>query len=346
MNVDENVKHVWINRLSQTFVDRSRFGPGPMILLSVGLVPLLLTGGFLIFVGLDLRRVFLGSQLLAATLGAVAPVLIWRYENVIFPTFIERATEVTPHDDNHALRAIAERHRAFFADMRATTGIWTGLLLTAVVLNRGYLLSLGLSGLTDPGFVVYIGFVIWMGAITAVGIRMAVTTVLCIREIGELEFSIDPLHPDGLGGLSTVGYFAIRTTTILSVGALALPLAFDVVRVGGGGGIVYLVVAVYIALIIASFVFPTVYINQRANEIKSDILDSKRHRIHNLRAQLLAEDDPETMEATQIKLEELRTEYDTYDGVSLYPLSVSVISRLVSSVLLPLFFLLIETYAV
>jgi len=346
MDADENADEVWVTRLSRVFVERSPVGAVPTILLTVGLVPFLLSAVFLALVGLDVRRVFLGSQLLAATLGAVGPVLIWRYDTVVFPTFVERATAVTPHDDNRELRAIATRYREFFTDVRATTVLWTVLILVAIVSNDEYFRSFGISGYTDPAYLVYILFAAWTAAITAVGIQMAATTTLCIREIGELEFSIDPLHPDGLGGLSTIGYFAIRTTTMLSIGALGLPLAFDVVRVGGGGLIIYFLVAIYIGLIVGSFAFPTVYINRRANEIKQDQLNSKRDRIHDLREEFLANDDPEEMEVLGMKLDELRTEYDTYDSVSLYPMSLSIASRLASSVLLPLFFLLFETYAI
>lgn len=37
---------------------------------------------------------------------------------------------------------------------------------------------------------------------------------------------IDPLHPDGLGGLSSVGYVAIRTTLLFSAGSLFIPILF------------------------------------------------------------------------------------------------------------------------
>lgn len=346
MDADAKRESVWVTRLSRIFVERSPLGAVPTILLTVGLVPYLLTAVFLAFTGLGVRRVFLASQLLAATLGAVGTVLIWKYDTVVFPTFVERATEVTPHDDNRKLRAIATRYEAFFTDVRATTVVWTALVLVAVVVNTGYLQSLGVTGYTDPAFLVYLLFTAWSAAITAVGIRMAVTTNLCIREIGDLTFSIDPLHPDGLGGLSTIGYFAIRTTTMLSIGALGLPLAFDFVRVGGGSGIVYVLVAVYIALIVGSFAFPTVYINRRANEIKREHLNRKRERIHDLSARLMANDQPGEIEALQMKLDELRTEYDSYNSVSLYPMSLSIASRLASSVFLPLFFLLFETYAI
>ncbi|MFT4883270.1 MAG: hypothetical protein ACI8U4_000772 [Natronomonas sp.] len=345
MKTDEAAGEIWVNRLSKFFIDRSPLGAVPTILLTVGAVPYLLTAAFLGLVGLDVRPLFLVSQLLAATMGAIAPVLVWKYETVVFPTFVERATEVTPYDDNRELMSIADRYKSYFSDVGALTVIWTVAVLLVLVANIGYFRGFGITSYVDPGFLVYLLLVLWIAAITAIGIRMVITTNLCIREIGELEFTIDPLHPDGLGGLSTIGYFAIRTTTMLSIGALALPLAFDIARVGGSSGTVYALVAVYIGLIIGSFAFPTVYINRRANEIKRDLLNSKRERIHEIHDELLSKDDAEEMDTLQIKLEELRTEYDAYDRVNLYPMSLSIASRLVSSVLLPFAFVLFETYA-
>jgi hypothetical protein len=345
IEVDGAAEGVWVTRISEFFIERSPLGAVPTILLTVGLVPYLLTAVFVAFVGLDVRDMFLASQLLAATMGAVAPVLIWKYDTVVFPTFIERVAEVTPHDDNRELRSIAEKYRAFFTDIGVITPVWTVLIVFAILVNDGYLGSLGVAGYTDPAYLTYILFGIWMAAITAIGVRMAVTTNLCIREIGELDFTIDPLHPDGLGGLSTIGYFAIRTTTMISIGALGLPLAFDAARIGGGSSIVYFLVAIYIGLIIGSFAFPTVYINRRANEIKEELLNGKRERIHGLQTRLLEHEEAEEMEKLQIKLEELRQEYDAYNRINLYPMSLSIASRLVSSVLLPFAFVLFETYA-
>jgi hypothetical protein len=209
---------VWLTRLSRVFVERSPLGTTPTILLTVGLIPFLLTGVFLAFTGLDLRPVFLASQLLITVVGAVGPVLVWRYDTVVFPTFVERAAEVTPYDDNRELRRIADRYRAFLADLWATTAVWTAAILLVVLVNDAYFRSLGVTGYGDPAYVAYLLFAAWFGVVTAVGIWMAVATNLCIREIGKLEFSIDPLHPDGLGGLGNIGYFAIRTTTMLSIG--------------------------------------------------------------------------------------------------------------------------------
>lgn len=345
MEFDETEETVWLTRLMNGFVERSPLGESSTILLTVGIVPYVLTAAFLALIGGDVPSTFLVAQLLASTLLAIAPVLVWNYEMAVFPTFVERAAEVTPHDDNRELLAIATRYKRFFAsEIRPISVLWTGLVLLAVFANYEYFESLGVTGYADPAFLVYTLFAVWLGSVTAIGVQGAITTNLCLREIGELDFTIDPLHPDGLGGLSTVGYFAIRTTTMISVGALGLPLAFDIARIGGFSEIIYGLVVVYVGMIVGSFVFPTVYINRRANEIKRDHLMEKREEIHELHTRLLDSDDPEAMSTMQIKLDELRNEYEIYDRVSLYPMSLSIASRLASSVLLPLAFLLFETY--
>ena len=46
------------------------------------------------------------------------------------------------------------------------------------------------------------------------------------------------------------------------------------------------------------------------------------------------------------KLNTLRDEYDEYDNVNLYPMSPSILSKLLSSIMLPLVFLILETYVI
>jgi len=175
---------------------------------------------------------------------------------------------------------------------------------------------------------------------------MALTTVLCIREVGDLNFTIDPLHPDGLGGLSAVGYFAISSTTLFSIGSLGLPFAFDIASSGGSTFVLYFLVIVYIGMVVLSFVYPTLYINHRAKEIRRKTLEDKRDQIRSLHEKIMSAEDGTDVGLIETKLATSRNEYDEYDNVNLYPMSPSILSKLISSIMLPLFFLLIKTYVV
>lgn len=108
--------------------------------------------------------------------------------------------------------------------------------------------------------------------------------------------------------------------------------------------LVCFIVVTYIGTVVFSFVYPTLYINRRAKEIRNDVLEDKRRRIHALHTEILNADEGTELNLLETKLRTLREEYDQYNRINLYPMSVSIFSKLLSSIMLPLFFLFIETY--
>ncbi|TKX73077.1 hypothetical protein EXE46_15055 [Halorubrum sp. GN11_10-6_MGM] len=97
-----------------------------------------------------------------------------------------------------------------------------------------------------------------------------------------------------------------------------------------------------------SFLYPTVKISQRANEIRQRILENIRDQYEELKRTAgepragadLAETDP----VTEQKLTRLRNEYQTYQQVRLYPLRASIIARLIGSIILPILLMMIEFF--
>lgn len=337
----------WITGTAEIISSKSPVGPITSILLTIGMVPVILTSVFVILVFNTVQTDFLVFQSLAVIIAVIGPVLIWKYEMHVYPNFIQMASEVTPNEDNKKLHLIGKKYKRFFCDKYIYFTIpWALTICSALAANIGYFEGLGVNGLFDTAFIIYLIFAFWWSLITGIGLHGALTTILCIREVGNLNFRIDPLHPDGLGGLSSIGYFAIRSTTLNSVGALTIPLAFDIAGAGGYTILVYGIVAVYIGIIIFSFVYPTVYIHRRAKEIRNNLLEEKREKIHNLHRRIVEADNEADLNRLQVKLSTLRQEYNEYDQVNLYPMSVSIFSKLISSVMLPLFFVIIETYVI
>jgi len=284
---------------------------------------------------------------LATLIGVIGPYFLYRYDTIVFPKFIDRAKEVTPHENNKDIKRISKKYKNFFAKKYYYIVIpWSTVGLVAMRINIGYFKELGVEGYTDPVFIPYLLLVAVGGIITGIGLHMVLTTILCIREVGNLDFTIDPLHPDGLGGLSAVGYFAISSTTLFSIGSLGLPFAFDLASSGGFTIIVYFLVITYIGTVIISFVYPTLYINRRAKEIRRRMLEDKREQIQSLHEKIMDAEKEKNIGLLETKLATLRDEYDRYNNVNLYPMSPSILSKLISSILLPLIFLLIETYVV
>lgn len=335
----------FLTRIEEKLINRSPVGAAATIILTVGMIPAALVLIFYYFVQENASSQFILFQGLATLVGIIGPYFLYRYEIVVFPKFIDLAKDVTPHNDNKEIKSIYKRYKSFYSKKYYYVVLpWMIILVATVYINVSYFNRLGVSSFTDPIFVPYLLGVVSMGFITGLGLHMILTTILCIREVGDLNFTIDPLHPDGLGGLSAIGYFAISSTTLFSIGSLGLPLIFDVAGETTLAVLIYFVVFVYIGTVLLSFIYPTLYINRRAKEIRREVLESKRERIYNLHQDILNASSDTNMNRMKTKLDTLRDEYDEYDQINLYPMSPSIFSKLLSSIMLPLFFLLLESY--
>jgi hypothetical protein len=94
-------------------------------------------------------------------------------------------------------------------------------------------------------------------------------------------------------------------------------------------------------------------VNRRARAIQEQELETRRQKIRQLQRQAAnleeadeTADDTATLAevATRLEMQRLRDEFNEYDSVSLYPLSVGIIIRLISSLLLPLFFIFVDLF--
>lgn len=334
---------IWVTR----WIERARpyFGGSAVLagLCTFGAVPVALNALFFALAG-PLPARFAVSHLLASVVTVVGPVGVWYYDRRVFPRF-HRETSGLVTDEDALADVVASYRRRFRANFWRVSGPWTALVLAVVLLNRDYFASLGV-GVADPAFVVYLAFAVWWGVLTGIGFHGALITVRCIRRVGELRMDIDPLHPDGLGGLSAIGSFAIWTTMLISIGSLTLPLAFTIAAEGSFRPVVYAAVVCYVLAIGLSFVYPTVYVNRRAQELRAEILEEKRRRIRELQGEIGPEAPDEAADteelARQFEIQTLRDDYRDYEDVNLYPLSVGILTRLVSSVILPLAFTGVE----
>lgn len=287
--------------------------------------------------------------LLASALGQVwinlSPYLIWYYDERVMPEFFTKFTDI--YEDSDELASIAKRYNEFYANYDIRIAIlWVGLLWLGGWAGRPVLLAQGMDAF--GGIFVYLSFA-WAAYIGIVlaepGFKGPVTTILLIREMADLEFEIQPLHPDQLGGLSTVGYFSIRTTLLFSTASLFLPLAFEFAAGSGGELLVTIVVATYILTVLASFVYPTYKINRTAAELRESILADLQGRLNQIKTDSVSDNEGEISELNRrLKIQELRQTYEDYNNVRLYPIQIDILLKLAGSVLLPLAFLFIETF--
>lgn len=162
----------------------------------------------------------LGALLLVT---GVAPYLIWYYDMRLFPAFLGDVEMLLPGQSTPD--AIGERYRGLIADRWWAPAIAANLPIPLLTFfGQPFLRQRGLFGATDPLFWAVFAVLPWIGVIVGIGFLLVAVTFLVIRDISAEPLRIDPMHPDGLGGITIIGQFAIRTTALFSLGALLLPL--------------------------------------------------------------------------------------------------------------------------
>lgn len=362
----------WVSSL----VDRNPlpWSDSPVVssVLWFGTIP---NGTFVVFVLGRLEQIpadFLLAISLAVLWLNVGPLLIWYYDVRVLPTFFDEITDIVRDDERVA--ALDRKYTRLFAERYwIPTAAWTLLLVAMFFRGQSYLVDRGLFAVVDIYYVSFLIAVVYLGVFSGIGFMGVATTVLCIREIASEPIEIDPLYPDGLAGLSRFGYFAIRTTVTFSSGSLLLPLAFVFVRTGAVDFLAHLIVASYMLAIAVSFLYPTYRINRQARRVRDGIVDDLRHEydqakrelrsVGGLHAQLRSARDPAPSDGAaeavrlnggaledraelvgQLELQRIRNEYQDLQNVRLYPFKIDILVRLVSSILLPLVFLVIEVY--
>lgn len=338
---------IWVSKLVESLGERLPLSTSLSGTLTIGLIPYILTGLFFWLSDGPESTYIVSIQLLAAAIATLGPVLIWHYDEHVFPRFIDEVVDVVKNEPE--LVTTVNRYEKFFTTRYLIVVVpWTALITVAMAANIEFFNTIGVNGLLDPAFLIYEIFAVWWSIITGIGLHGALTTILCVRAVGDLSLTIDPLHHDGLGGLSTIGYFSIRATLMNSIGSFALPIAFAIATRGGFQSLVYLAVVGYIGFILASFIYPTLYVNRRAQEVRDSILQQKRQQIQELKNQSSVRSAGGELSEleTQLKIQTLRDDFHEYQTVNLYPLSISILTRLVSSILLPIGFTLFETYVV
>lgn len=342
-DIEYDGSRIWTSR----FVDAaaSRLPGGSVVAGTLALGwPAVVLGGLVLWGSASTATTgFLGSFATAVALLAALPVLIWYYDTHVLTTFAGRMTARV--DDEAALAAVAETaERRFARWYPAVTIPWTVLLLGVLAVSTPTLRAQGIGGPTEPLYWATAAFFCWGGLLTGIGFHGAIVTVsYLVALVDRTSLHIDPYHPDNLGGLSSVGYFAIRTTLLLSTGALLLPLAFQLSAGTSFEEPIYAAVGIYVLVIAFSFAYPTWLVNRSAHDVRVERLDELGDEITAVQHELASTPSHDVDDVgTLLELQRLQQLYDDYRRTRLYPMSPSILSQLVGSVLLPIGAILFE----
>jgi hypothetical protein len=216
----------------------------------------------------------------------------------------------------------------------------------------------GLHGYADYWFWIIFGIYVFDILMTSTGLWGVVVTLRAIHEISGCSIKIDPLHTDGVGGLSCFGDYAIATTLIFSSGALWLPLAFEMMAgIPALTNFIYMAVLTWMGFTLLSFVYPTVIINLRAKKIRSAEIDIRRREYEESREIIRIMNDlriktnymkadatnPIMAMVYYFNTELMREEFEHFKAVKLYPFEILIFSKLISSVVFPLLVWLVQS---
>lgn len=296
--------------------------------------------GVLFIANAQLGNTFVLAAIMALTWLNVGPYFIWYYDQKLLPEFFARADEII--GDNERLHALARKYDNFFSHRYWIITIpWTALVLYAI---SG--LKLVLSGGVFYWMILAGG--VWIALLSSIGFWGVVTTMLAIREISREKLTVDPFHPDKLGGLSCIGTYAIGTTLLFSTGSLFLPIIFDFISAGEPTVVLsalYAAVFVFSGFTLFSFLYPTVKINRAAESARRAILENLRQQYAVLQRSV-ARRNTRTANLSEAypRLNHLRDEYMDYRRMKLYPFEVEILVKLIISVILPFILLLVNRY--
>ena len=343
-----NFTKIWVSRIIES---NKPFRIKSKILSCVfkfGLIPLIVL--FLYYFGFPFSHMKLQNEYLLILIsilfwtGYLGPCLIRYYDETLLPNFFQKATDLVP--DKEKIYYLAKKYDTMFSKKFWIISIpWAVLLLLTFVNNIDILKTYGrITGISDIYFWIGIISVLWIALLTSIGFWGVITTICAINELSKEELNIDPLHPDKLGGLSSVGYYAIGTTLSFSTGSLFLPAAFLFVSHKiNETYFVYILVSIFSIFICISFFYPTYKIHKSAVRIRDKILDKLRKKYNQLNQSLnSSENNQMNVMTAYFNLYRINTEYEHYKNVHLYPFESKIFLKLISSIVLPFVFLVID----
>lgn len=334
---------IWVARL----VGSDRFFESEVLssLVIFGSLPIGLTVALYVLRGDRLGLPFLTSHLLSVVIVVVSPFLIWMGVERIFPQFIEDISDLLKNPSD--AQELQEKYVTRFAREHWYVAVpWTALVLSGFLFYNGVYSDLEVyGGFLDPVFPAYLLYTVEFGLLTGIGFHGVFLMVSLVSEISGMELEIDPLHPDNFGGMRTIGRIAVRGTVMFSLGSLALPYSFLIASEANVAVLAYVGVAIYMGTIALSFLYPTVKVYKRAEELREGRLRRYREEVRELQGKIQREEYADVAEKLTLyrEVEMLRSEFADYRDVDLFPLSLSILSRFVGSFLLPFAFTIFET---
>lgn len=344
--VDYDRRDIWVTRIIDRVADR--FGIDPVLanVLTLGGVPVVLTVWYFSLIGDGGGLYYQIFHGLFAVMVSAVGYLVWYYDQRVLPRFFRSVDELVVDADE--FEAIIDRYNRFFArKYPQTLLVWVPLFPAAFYTNLATLQRFGMGGPGELSFYVFLVSALYFGLVTGIGIHVILTTLLCVGTISQVDLGIDPLHPDGLGGMSAIGDLSLWTMGLASVASLGMPFTLRLATTGPRSVFIYTAIAIYFVLLVGIFVYPVVRSSRKAEATRARKLNELRAELNELESELESggpqSKAPEQVRNLELRHQRLRNQYERYSSVPLYPVSVGVALRFAGSVVLPILFILLES---
>lgn len=335
---------IWVSKVLESRFPFRIQNPMLASIVKIGIAPNLF---FIIFCAMRYEYIttgFLVGYIFAMIGLNLASFLIWYYDQRLQPDFFNKLSNIVP--DQEKANTLATKYGNLFRRRWwILVAPWTSLLICVWATSLDWLSSEGgILGLNDVLYWIWFVIIVLTGMLHGIGLWGVLVTLLAVRAVSKESLRIDPLHPDKMGGLGAIGSYAIGTTLLFSAGSLYLPLGF---QLAAGSELVtsfiYLAVLIFALFILLSFLVPTIIVHEKAKSIRNAILYELRNK-YNEHIYMIDNNDENNIatNVSRLKLIQIRNEYLDYQNVKLYPFEVGVFVKLITSVLLPLIFLLIK----
>ena len=267
----------------------------------------------------------------------VGPYLIWFYNTKLMKNFFDRASILI--DNRHELNEIAIKYYNFFAKKFWILTIPLIIIIPFIwIFSMPILSNYGFFGYTDPWYWFSFIGVVWVTILGGIGFNGVLTTLLTINNIAKKNIRIDPLHPDKIGGLSSIRYFTLGTTLLFSTGSLFLLAGFQIISfLEFLTPFVYFITFLYSFLILLSFLYPIIRINRKSEKVRSVILEKLRIKYY--RINTLINRNQKKDKFSYDELNRVRIMYEDFRKVKLYPLEIETILKVLLAVVFPILLL-------
>ena len=186
-------------------------------------------------------------------------------------------------------------------------------------------------------------FVVVLLLFAGLGLWNAFNSLRYITDILKDGLNINPLHPDGFGGLEPIGDFIIKITLIISSGSLILPFSIMAVSNGIIGEefrfITFILAGSYIFLVLFSFIIPLLKLSKIAKKEKYNIVKKSIRKYDEMLKELL--DHPST--ENQVKVETYHATYlSEIKQMKIWPFTGLTLIQVSGAIALPATTLLLQ----